>query len=404
MLSDREITFVRERLDDDIHGLLLSKHRFSGIDIPLCVRQIEGLRKLRDKVPEWFACRQIYIPSLQAVEQASSAQTAAYKTRFAVGDEPVVDMTGGLGVDAYFFAKEREHVIYAEKEDTLCRAAEYNFQVLGIGGRISVLNRDAGRLWEGSNIPYASLVYADPSRRDEKGRRLYEIGSCSPDVTRLRESVLDRAGAFLVKVSPLADISRTLSLLPGSVEVHVVSSGNECKELLFLIKRNEADADDPLIVCSDGFSFRRGEEAGAADVLRREGLPGVLREGSFLYEPGTSLLKAGAFALPVFRYGVEKIHRNSHLYTSDRAVPHFPGRKFVIREVVPFTSGNMKKLNTRFPKANMTVRNFPLSVDQWRKKTGIIEGGTIYLFGTTAYIAGKETRVIIYTTKSEENI
>ncbi|HHV04731.1 MAG: SAM-dependent methyltransferase [Bacteroidales bacterium] len=399
MLSGREITFIREHLDDDMHRLLLSKHHFPGIDVPRCARQIEGLRRIREKVPEWFACRQIYIPSVLAVEQASSAQTAGYKTRFTDGDGPVVDMTGGLGVDTYYFAKKSEHVYYADRNLKLCQAAEHNFGVLGIAERISVLNRETGVLWEGSRIPYASLVYADPSRRDENGRRLYEISSYSPDVTRLRQYILDRASAFLVKISPLADISRTLSLLPGSVEVHVVSSGNECKELLFLIKRNDSGVDDPLIVCSSGFSFRMDEEVRAADVLDRDGGRDALREGASLYEPEPSLLKAGAFALPVFRYGVRKIHRNSHLYTSDRDVPGFPGKKYRIREVVPFTSGVMKKLSEKFPKANMKVRNFPLTVAQWRKKTGVTEGGPVYLFGTTAYIAGKETRVVIYATK-----
>ncbi|HPJ82879.1 MAG: SAM-dependent methyltransferase [Bacteroidales bacterium] len=404
MITPREIQFAREHLDDDIHSILLGKHKYPGLDVSKCVLQIEGLRKMRDKIPEWYACKQVFIPSLLALEQASSQATALYKQRFCSNPGPVIDLTGGLGVDAYYFAQKNERVVYLEREPLLCRTAEHNFRVLGAGTGLNVLRGDAARPWEQlTDIPYASMVYADPSRREGE-RRLRDIALYSPDITQIRESVLERAAAFLVKISPLADISRTLSLLPGTVEVHVVSVGNECKELLFLMKKNDPASADPLIVCAGGFSFHRGEEVLAARTVERNGCEGAPVEGDCLYEPDVSLLKAGAFALPVTRFGVKKLHRNSHFYVSSFPVRGFPSRKFRIREVIPFTSANMKKMHTRFPQASITVRNFPLTVAEWRKKAGIADGGTGYLFGTTTHSGGKDVPVVIYATKWEESI
>ena len=404
MITPGDIQFAREHLEDDIHGLLLGKHKYPGVDVPSCVIQIEGLRKMRQKIPEWFSCRQIVVPSLLALEQASSQATALYKQRFCEGRGQVVDLTGGMGVDAYFLALKSEGVVYCEKDTFLCQAARHNFNALGAGSRLQVVPGDAaGITGQPSILPYASLVYADPSRRED-GKRLRGVENCSPDITQIRDIVLERAAAFLVKISPLADISRTLSQLPGTVEVHVVSVGNECKELLFLMKRSDTGDAGPLIVCSAGFSFHRREETLAARAIEQNGFEGVPVEGDCLHEPDVSILKAGAFALPVERFGVKKLHRNSHLYVSSCPVAGFPARKFRIREVIPFTSANVKKMHTRFPAASITVRNFPLTVAELRKKTGIAEGGTGYLFGTTTHSGGKDVPVVIYATKWEESI
>ncbi|MFA5301565.1 MAG: SAM-dependent methyltransferase [Bacteroidales bacterium] len=405
MLTAGEIAFVREHLEDDVHGLLLSGHKYPGIDISKCVRQIEGLRKIRDKVPEWFACKQVFIPSLLAAEQCSSAETAVYKRRFIHLPGPVVDITGGMGVDAYYLSKISDNVIYAEQDDALCRAAKHNFKVLGAGDHIRVVHARAEHLWNDMpDLSEASLVYADPSRRDANGRRLYGLEQYSPDITRLQQVILTRSRALLVKVSPMTDISRTLALLPGTSEVHVVSMENECKELLFLLRSGEGVPGDPLIVCTAGLSFYRSEEIHAASLIENDYDDPFIKDGDFLFEPEVSVMKAGAFALTAVKYGVKKIHRNSHLYFSGRPVIGFPGRKFTIREIIPFTSANTRHLGQRFPKANITVRNFPLTVEQIRMKTKIAEGGSEYLFATTIRKNNKDTRILLYANKWEETV
>ena len=405
MLTDREVRFVREHLHEDVHGLLLSAHKYPDVDVPKCVVQIEGRRKIKHKIPEWYACKDIYIPSLQAAEQASSAEAARYKERFLKDRGTVVDMTGGLGVDAYYFAAAGQKVIYAEEDERLCQAARHNFQVLRKSDRIEVVHRSAEALWEeGRIVPYADLAYADPSRRGKEGARIRGLVSYRPDVTQLAETVLKHAAAFLVKMSPLEDISRTLELLPGTTQVHVVSFRNECKELLFLLEKQEEAAGAPLVVCSVGFSFYREEEMAAAQALQSGETYGMPKEGDFLYEPDASLLKAGAFALPAVRFGLEKLHRHSHLYVSSEFVAGFPGTTYRIHRLMPFALSHVKQLAATFPSAQMKVRNFPLSVDVWRKKTGIKDGGTDVLFGTTGRKAGKDAKWIIHATLWEENI
>ncbi|MFY9115996.1 MAG: SAM-dependent methyltransferase [Bacteroidales bacterium] len=405
MLTDREILFIREHLHKDVHGLLLEKHKYPDIDVPKCAVQIEGLERIKHKVPEWYACSRIFIPSLRAVEQASSAETARYKQRFLKTPGTVVDMTGGLGVDVYYFSAVSKQVIYAEEDAYLCQAARYNFDVLQVANRIQVEQQRAEELWSRDNkLPYADLVYADPSRRRADGSRLRGLASYSPDVTQLAGKVLQRAGAFLVKIGPLEDVNRTLQRLPDTTEIHVVSVRNECKELLFLLKKKQNTQQPPLVVCSGGFSFYGKEETAAAATLNRSKEYGVVKEGDYLYEPEVSLLKAGAFALPSFRFEVQKIHRHSHLYVSSRPVVGFPGKLYRIRQAIPFSSARLKRLAAQFPRAHMKVRNFPLTVEAWRKKTGIAEGGTDVLFGTTAHQGGKDIRWIIHATLWEENI
>lgn len=104
---------------------------------------------------------------------------------------------------------------------------------------------------------------------------------------------------------------------------------------------------------------------------------------TFLYEPNASLLKAGVFRCVASAYQVEKLHPNSHLYTSDHYLPGFPGRKFRITGSGSFNKKELKELMGTEKKANLTVRNFPSTVAELRKRFKVAEGGDIYLFATT---------------------
>lgn len=391
MLSDRFVNFVRTHLDDDLSRLLLSAHRYPGIAVQDAVRQIAALRKIRAKIPDWYRFDLVFPPQL-SVEQASSEQTARFKAGLFSGRQ-MADLTGGMGVDTYFFSEQFERVIYVEQNPLLVEAARHNFGALG-RTNIFPVQADAEEFLQETDAPF-DLLYLDPARRDESQSRVYQLSDCRPNVLEIKELLLSRAPRVLLKVAPLLDVQLAVQQLGAVARVWVVSVDNEVKELLLLLEHRHAApvpasgepasgklhdfaAAIPIeAVCLGGrrhvFVFTRAEEQAAQ--------PGYSMPLTFLYEPDAAILKAGAFKSFGARFGLSKLHPNSHLYTSMQRAPDIPGRVFKIEAVVKYAR---KSLGAVLPggKANVTVRNFPDSVDTLRKKMGLADGGDWYVFGT----------------------
>ncbi|MDR1675027.1 MAG: class I SAM-dependent methyltransferase [Tannerella sp.] len=387
-LSHTLQAFIRAHEGDDLPGLLLSAARYPEVDVPFAVEQIAARRRICKKLPAWYADGRLVFPSKTAAEQCSSEQTARYKLRLLDGERHLCDLTGGLGVDAYFFAQKVERVTYVECSRTCFEAAMHNFALLQ-AGNIGGLPARAEEAWAG--IADVDVFYLDPSRRRE-GTRLVALQDCEPDLTKLLPMLLSRAPKVIAKLSPMLDIRHTLTLLPGATAVHVISVRNECRELLFVWQR-DAGAPEPEIHCvnetADGteqaFRFSPAEE-------QRCTAPLCGQVGAYLYEPNAAILKAGACKLTAVRTGAGKLHLHSHLYTSDTLIAGFPGRAFRVTEVIPFCGKTCRTIARHIPQANVSVRNFPLTVHELRKRTRIAEGGNCYLFATT--LAGDEKALI----------
>ena len=380
-LTPVEIQFIREHLTDDLTRLLLSASKYPDLDVPFLADQIASRCQIKDKLPSWYANPQLIFPARIAAEQCSSEQTASYKQRLVEPSWTMCDLTGGLGIDSYYFSCRVKQLTYIERFSDYCEAARHNFSVLG-AANIIVVNADATEYL--SQLPEVDAFYIDPARRGERNKRVFALQDCEPDLPALLPSLLSRAPRVIAKLSPMADIRLTLDLLPGTTAVHVLSVKNECKELLFVTERNAGSNTGVFIHCinraADGsessFCFTLGEEQ-AAPLLTAEKVDG------WLYEPNASILKAGAFKQVAVRMQVKKLHVSSHLYTSDVYMADFPGRIFRVEEVLPFSGKLCKGLSKTIPQANITVRNFPLTVDELRKRTKIAEGGELYLFATT---------------------
>lgn len=373
-------------MTDDLSRLLLSASKYPDMDIPFLVEQIAARRQIRDKLPSWYADERLVFPTKITVEQCSSEQTAAYKQRLVGADWTMCDLTGGLGIDSYFFSRKVRHLTYMERFPAYCEAARTNFALLG-AGNVTVLNADVMQCRD--RLPAVDAFYIDPARRGESNKRVFALKDCEPDLPDLLPDLLNHSPRVIAKLSPMADIRMTWDLLPETVAIHVLSVRNECKELLFVMERGAACSAPPVSCinfASDGkesfFRFTLKEEA-EAELLPAD------RIADYLYEPNASVLKAGAFKQVALRTGTKKLHASSHLYTSDTLVRDFPGRIFRVDEVLPFTGRLCKKLSTRIRQANITVRNFPLSVDELRKRTKIADGGDVYLFATTLADGGK---------------
>lgn len=381
--------FIADHLNDDTARLLLSAHRFPQVDVPFAVEQIEARRRLRTKLPEWFQNPDLIMSGRIPAEQCSSEQTARYKASLLSGCHSLCDMTGGMGVDFWYMSRGLDRAIYTECQPHLCVAARHNFAVLSQGVQTPAIEVREG-LSTQLAIPDVDAIYLDPARRSDAGSRIYEIEDCVPDVIAWQDDLLRHCRRLVTKVSPMADIQRTLLRLHHVTQLHVVSVRNECKELL-IVQQPDAQPSEVVIHCVDflakgcvEFSFSWQAGAGGASVPVADNLDGK----HYLYEPDVSLMKAQAFASLAASYPVLMLDANTHLFVSTDPLHGFPGRAFVIDEVIPFASRQLKQLRKHIPQANIATRNFILTPEELRARTGIRDGGDAYLFGCQVHDVG----------------
>lgn len=360
--------------------LALRLERHAELDAAYILRQVEGRQILRRKVPEWVACDGLRYPPRLALEQCSAAPAARYKAalarRLVAGVErpTLVDLTGGLGVDFSFMAPAFARATYVERQAELVRLARHNLPLLGLP-EADVVQADAEDYLR--RMPRATLVFLDPARRGTAGERLRHIADCQPDVSALLPLLRERADHCLVKLAPMLDIEEALRTLDSVAEVHVVSDGKECKELLLVLAPTAAP--EPRITCAEGtttLSFTRGEEGAARAPL-------TAQLARYLYEPGPAVLKAGAFRTIARRYHLRKLHPNSHLYTAPARVDAFPGRCFEVLRQTGFAKAEIRGFIGATRRANLAVRNFPMTVASLRRRLRVAEGGEEYWFATT---------------------
>ena len=404
--------YVRETLDKHniplpspfgdgtgVRLLALQAHNYPDIDMPFLLNQLTGWLKARTKLPSWAAQEDIIYPPHLSMEQCSSEQTALYKANLLeelsgshATSSPTrfVDLTGGFGVDFSFIARNFTHATYVEQQEQLCKVAQHNFKVLGLS-QVEVVNTDGTEYLH--QMQPANVIFLDPARRNEQGGKTVLIEDCSPDVLTLEKELLEKADIIVLKLSPMLDWHRAVNELNviGNVirEVHILSVRNECKELLIVLQKEDPQSDTTVasipklrIVCmNDNEVVSYYEEETAGILLSILSTPPTA--GQYLYEPNASLMKAGCFALISRRYEVSALSVNSHLFVSNSLIEHFPGRSFRLVAVSSFNKKELRRTLSAIKKANLAVRNFPMSVADLRKKLKIKEGGTDYLFATT---------------------
>lgn len=332
----------------------------------------------------------------------------------------IADLTGGMGIDSYFISQIADTHYYFERNTELCEATEYNFRQLG-ADNIIVSNRDITAdncaALEDLKDKNISLIYIDPARRDKTGGKAILLQEYEPNIVELQEKLFEISRYILVKVSPMADITLNLKLLPQTSKVYIVSVDNECKELLFLLEKNfngtpfshvaflynslknsglqntenkniqilNFKAIDYQLIVQNCDATKKGKAIYTSEVKR------------YLYEPYKGWLKAGAFNLVSERYNCEKLATSTHLYTSDNEINDFPGKRYRVEEVIPFNKKSLKKVAKTYPKADITARNFPLDTNALKKLSGIKDGGNRHIFATTLH---NGTKVLIVTLSS----
>lgn len=379
-ISSETQQFIREHQSDNVCTLALQAPKYPNIDMSTAITQIAGRQIAAEKIPSWKEIEDIWYPKHLSLEQCSSEATARYKANLLRG-ESLTDLTGGFGIDCSFIASGFQSTTYVERQEELCEIAVHNFHILNLN-HITVRNED-GVSYLKAMSP-VDCIFLDPARRNEHGGKTVAISDCEPNVAELEELLLSKANRVMVKLSPMLDLSLALKDLRHTQEAHILSVNNECKELLLLLGE-EVPAEVPIHcvnIATKGerekqrFVFTREQELRSkcayTDTLK-----------NYLYEPNSSLLKAGAFRSIATAYPVEKLHPNSHLYTSDILIADFPGRAFRIISQCSFNKKEIKSNLSDLKKANLTVRNFPATVAELRKRISLPEGGDTYLFAST---------------------
>jgi 16S rRNA G966 N2-methylase RsmD len=379
LISENTKKFILEHVEDDVFRLGFHASRYPEVEMHVAVVQIEGHQKAKLKLPSWYANPDIIYPPHLALEQCSSEMTANYKASLVEGDT-MVDLTGGFGVDSSFLARKFAKAVYVEQQDELCELAAHNFEALGLTN-IETVNEEATDYL--SNMEKVNLIYIDPARRNKQGGKVFAVSDCEPDLLEINDLLLQKADKILVKLSPMLDVYAAMQQLKNVAEVHIISVANECKELLLLLDSDQHDS--PTIHCvnlnktgNQSFSFNRDEESTAECQY-------ASFMSNYLYEPNASVLKAGAFKVLAKRLNIEKLHPNSHLYTSDAPITDFPGKIFRVNGYSTFNKKDLHKFLGGMKKANISVRNFPMAATELHKRLKLTDGGNEFIFATTLY-------------------
>lgn len=366
--------FIRNNSTTDIVSVILKGSEFPGVDNKELAEQIETRERCREKLPSWFNTPNIYYPKKLNIEQTSSEITAQHKAKIVHGNS-LIDLTGGLGVDSYFFSQELDQVTYCEIDKDLAEIAQHNFKALGRTNIDTHTGDGLAYLMKLNLNP--DWIYIDPSRRNDIKGKVFLLSDCLPNVPENLDLLLKSAKNFMIKTSPLLDIAAGLRELKSVKEIHIISIKNEVKELLWILESGFEQ--EPILKTVNLLPSGR-EEFNFLMSDEKEAFPKYSEPLDYLYEPNSPILKSGAFKLIAIRYGLLKLHEHSHVYTGDALIP-FPGRRFKIEQQLPFNKRAAQNLG--ITKANITTRNFPLPVAEIKKRLKIKDGGDVYLFFTT---------------------
>ena len=418
--------FIQEYREKDTRQLALQSARFPDVDMPYALDQIKGWQTARRKLPTWAACDGIVYPPHLSMEQCSSEPTAQYKLNLAMEwarrvdhASRMTDLTGGFGVDFSFTSCAFASATYVERNAQLCHMVEHNLPLLGIDNAKVVCADAVDYL---STLDMQTMIFLDPARRDQHGAKTVMLADCTPDVVQLLPQLLKKSRFTMLKLSPMLDWHKAVEDLQGTVrEVHIVSVGGECKELLLVL--SEEMESELKVFCADleagGSSLSGGSSRSSGSSCSSLSCepsfprtpsspsapsspsnaslfvytPGSLRpapnsklktqNSKFLHEPNASIMKAGCFDELAAAYGVSPVSRNSHLFLSAEPVDGFPGRIFSIERVTTLNKRELRQALAGIEKANIATRNFPLSVAELRKRLKLKDGGDVYIFATT---------------------
>lgn len=364
---------MEENYSADVSKIAFKGSPFEEISARELAQQLSGKATAKRKLPHWFNNRDIIYPPKLNLEQSSSEKTAEYKAGLVSG-KSLLDLTGGFGIDSFFFAQKLEKVIHTELDPDLSELVAHNFKILG-AKNITPIAGDGLEFLKNLNEKL-DWIYIDPSRRSDSGGRVFLLSDCLPNVPENLDLFWNKSRNLLIKTSPLLDLKAGLRELTGVSEIHIVAVENEVKELLWVLKKDPSEA--LKIVTVD---LKKTKDQFFSAIFGQDLAENFTTPLRYLYEPNAAIMKSGLFAELEQSLDLQKLHPNSHLFSSNE-LKDFPGRRFEVLDVIPFKKKQLRS-SLKFEKAHIATRNFPESVASLRKQLKIKDGGSTYLFFTT---------------------
>ncbi|MDT8412970.1 MAG: class I SAM-dependent methyltransferase [Vicingaceae bacterium] len=371
-MNKETIAFIKDNKHKKVNDIALLLSKKENLDANFIINQINGWQKAKNKLPTFYNTPEIIFPSVKSMEQCSSEKTGLLKTKMVSGNS-LVDLTGGFGIDTYFFSKHFKTVHYVEPNKELLQVAQHNFNLLGAKIKLHNLTSEA---FLNSNKTHFDVAYIDPDRRDES-KRIFNLSDCSPNVIKLIPLIFKSADKLLIKASPFLDIKQSLEELKNVSKCYVVAVKNDCKEVLYLVEKEKNKPTEIISYNLDKneevFKFIYEEEQHESSNFSHP--------KKYLYEPNAAIMKAGAFKIIGKRFSLYKLAQHTHLYTSNELINDFPGRIFEVSHVTDYQKKAIQQLGIK--KANISTRNFPDTVAVIKKKLNLKDGGDCYLFAAT---------------------
>lgn len=363
--------FIKENTAANVSLLALQKNPFPYLEWAEVLNQVAARQKAKDKLPLWFNTDHIIYPTKVSVEQTSSEKAAQYKASLVSGDS-LIDLTGGFGIDDFYFSKNFKKVVHCEMSLELSAIAQHNFKMLG-ADNIQCIPGDSTETLKMLNEQW-DYIYIDPSRRNDVKGKVFLLKDCLPNVPELLDYYFSYSKNIIIKTAPLLDITAGLNELHSVKQIHIIALDNEVKELLWILEKGYAGnvMTETINITKDGNEV--------FNVLHNDGIASYSLPQHYLYEPNSAVMKSGAFDAVGKHFGINKLHKHTQLFTSDKLID-FPGRRFIIDGVLPYGKKEMKSLEGQ--KLNITTRNFPIAVAELRKKWKLKDGGDRYAFFTT---------------------
>ena len=383
--------YIDANIGSDVSKLALLKNPFPDVELPALLNQIAAKNKAKNKLPSWFQKKKIIYPSKVSIEQTSSEVAALYKSEIVSGGT-LIDLTGGFGVDTYYFAKRINEVTHCEINADLSAIVAHNFGILN-ATNIKCLPGDSNHILKNLDQQF-DWIYIDPSRRHDDKGKVFMLKDCQPNVPELLDFYFNYSNNILIKTAPVLDISAGFSELKWVKAIYIIAIENEVKELNWELSKNYNGK-----IKIKTMSFNKDSKQVFDFILNKNSASASYSlPKKYLFEPNSAVMKSGGFNEISCQLNVDKLHLHSHLYTSDELID-FPGRRFEINKIISYSKTDMKT-NLENSKANVTTRNFPEPVETIRKRWNIKDGGDQYCFFTSDV---NDNKIVLICTKIQHN-
>ncbi len=392
-LSEDIIKWIEEHRDCDTTKLRLSCRKKDNTSVyEFAIMQIECRKKAAKKLQNTLQTLHFVFPTTLSAEQCTSDYLAEFHSTLIHKGESILDMTAGLGIDAFHLANKAKHVTAIDLNEDVAQALSINAKALNIGN-FTAINADSVKYIKNS-AEYFDTIFIDPARRGDGGKRLFALSDCQPNVVELLDIIRHHCDKLIIKASPMLDATQVLRELPETTALYAIGTRQECKEIVAVVdfKNPKTFPTQHCITIDDetsDFPFTPDDEISATNNY------GVLKEGMYLYEPHPAIMKLQPFKLISQLFNTIKLHQNTHLYASTEVIEKFPGHCYKIERVYPFSSRIIKEVANDYPRANVAVRNFILSAEELRKRLKIKDDNKHRLYGVTV---ANGDRLLIVTT------